>query len=57
MFCCCGEDGDASSGSVALVMAATFKGINGVVETVGDVVSVAVGMMKEVIKLRTRPSS
>lgn len=42
MLCCCGEEGEASSGSGAAA-AATFKGMKGVVV---DVVSVAVGMME-----------
>ena len=47
MLCCRGEVVDARSGGGAAV-AATFSGINGAEGTVGDVVSVAVGMMREV---------
>ena len=43
MLCCRGEDDEASSGSDA----ATFRGINGVEGTVGEVVRVAVDMTSE----------
>jgi hypothetical protein len=52
VLCCFGDDGDASSGSGAAAVAATFRGINGVAGRVGDVVSVAVGMMREAMKIK-----